>query len=237
VPGTTRRIEEQFEVAEVAISNTLAVPELYAVLAPCGYDTARLQEGRLLCEKARASYQHQKGEYGELRAANKALDAARQQVRTSYISHVEMARVAFKANLAVRDKLGLTAKRKTGHARWLEQARQFYSCALSEPTILQRLSGFGLTQEILEESQRQLVSVLEHNATRWRHKGAARDATIVRDQTVVELTVWLRDFLKVARIVCKGQPQLLNKLGIAPYAHDRVVRTPPPPPTAAPTVS
>jgi hypothetical protein len=234
MPRLTRRIEEQFELAEIAISNALADPELQAVLVPCGYDTAQLQEGRLLCEKARTSYQHQKGEYGELHAATKALDEARQQVWAGYIRHIEMARVAFRDDLAVRTKLGLAAKRKVKHAGWLEQARQFYSYALSEPAILQPLGKLGVTQEILEESQRRLASVLEHNATRWRHKGAARDATNTRDQAIEKLTVWLRDFLKVARIVCKGQPHLLNKLGITPRAQDRAVRNPTPAPTPAP---
>jgi hypothetical protein len=234
VPPTIRRIEGQLELAEIAISNTLATPELYAVLAPCGYDTVRLQEGRLLCEKARASYQHQKGEYGELHAANKALNAARQQIWADYIRHIEMARVAFKNDLAVRNKLGLAAKRKDGHAGWLEQARQFYSYALSDPTILQPLGKFGVTQEMLEDNQHRLASVLEHNAARWRRKGAARDATITRDQAIEELTLWLRDFLKVARIVCKGQPHLLNKLGITPRAQDRAVRNPSTAPTTAP---
>ena len=237
MPRSTRRIEEEFELVEIAISNTLADRELYAVLAPCGYDTARLREGSALCEKARASQQHQKGEYGELHAANKALDAARQQVRASYIRHIEMARVAFKDDLAVRDKLGLPAARKEGHAGWLEQARQFYSYALSDPAILGPLSRFGITQEVLEESQRQLAAVLEQNATRWRRKGAARDATIARDQARAELTAWLRDFLKVARIVCKGQPQLLDKLGIPPRAQDRAARMPAIPSSAAPAPS
>ncbi len=222
----TRRVEAQLELAEIAIRNTVVVPELYEVLAPCGYDTTRLQEGRLLCEKARASYQHQKGQYGELHAANKALGAARQQVWAGYIRHIEMARVAFRDDLAVRDKLGLADKRKDGHAGWLEQARQFYSYALSDPAILQPLGKFGVTQELLEENQRRLASVLEYNAARWRRKGAARDATIMRDQAIEELTAWLRDFLKVARIVCKGQPHLLNKLGITSRAQDRAVRNP-----------
>ncbi len=233
--ATIKRIEKQLELAEIAIRNTLAVPELYEVLAPCGYDTTRLQEGRLLCEKVRASYQRQKGKYGELHAANKALDAARQQMWAGYIRHIEMARIAFKDDLAVRDKLGLAAKRKDAHAGWLEQARQFYSYALSDPAILQPLSRFGVTQEILEESQGRLASVLEHNATRWRHKGAARDARIMRDQAIEELTLWLRDFLKVARIVCKGQPHLLDKLGIALRAQDRAVRNPTTAPSTPPT--
>jgi hypothetical protein len=233
MPRITKRIEQEFELAEIAISNTLADPELYAVLAPCGYDTARLREGSLLCEKARASHQHQKGEYGELHAANKALHAARQQIWASYIRHLEIARVAFRNDLAVRDKLGLTARRKDGHAGWLEQARQFYSYALSDAAILRPLSGFGITQVVLEECQRQLAAVQEHNAARWRHKGAARDATIARDQAVAELTAWLRDFFKVARIVCKGQPQLLNKLGITPRAQD--LRTPSAPSSPPPT--
>jgi hypothetical protein len=237
MPRTTKRVEQEFELAEIAISNTLADRELYAVLAACGYDTARLREGSQLCEKARASHQRQKGEYGELHAANKALDAARQQVRASYIRHVEMARVAFKDDLAVRDKLGLAAKRKVAHAGWLEQARQFYSYALSDPAILGPLSRFGITQDVLKESQRQLASVLEHNAARWRRKGAARDATIARDQARAELSAWLRDFMKVARIVCKGQPQLLDKLGIPPRAQDRAARVPNTPSSAAPAPS
>src|SRR5262249_12279099 len=137
--------------------STLADPELYALMAARGYDRARLQQGSQLCDNARALYQRQQREYGELRAANKALESDRQQIWDSYMSHLETARVAFRSDLAIRKKLGLANKRKDTQAGWREQARLFYSSALSEPTILRTLNGLAITQEELEENQRQIA--------------------------------------------------------------------------------
>jgi hypothetical protein len=218
-------IEERFKWAQIAIGNALADPALLAALAEYGYNANRLQQGNVLREQAWALYQQQKGQYGDLSTAGDELGAARQQARATYMRYVKTARLALGANRGASQKLDLATERKRPLAKWLAQAQQFYTQALSDTTILDKLAEFGITQAMLEAGRRQLDAVSKSEATRQQHQGAARDATRRRDEMIAALDAWMSNFTKVARMAFEGQPQLLEKLGIK-ARKKRAARTP-----------
>jgi hypothetical protein len=211
---TTTSIEERLRMAQVAVSNALADPTLLAALAEYGYNTNRIQQGDALRQQAWALYQRQKGEYGELSTASDEVDAAQQQARTTYMRHVKVARVALEDDRGASQKLGLTSGRKKPLAKWLAQAQQFYTHALSDTTVLDRLAEVGVTRAALEAGQRQVDAVGQGDAVWRQRQGAARDATRVRDEAIAALDAWMRNFRRVARVAFENRPQLLEKLGI-----------------------
>jgi hypothetical protein len=213
-PRTRINIEERFTLAQIAIGNTLADPTLQTTLAAYGYTADRLQQGNALRERARALYERQKSEYGELFAANDALEATQQQAQSTYMCYVKVARVALKNDRGALQKLDLATQRKGSLAGWLAQAHQFYINALSDVPILGKLAEFGITQAMLEAGQRQVDAVGEHELARRQRRGAARDATRVRDETIAALDSWMKDFTKIARLAFQDRPQFLEKLGI-----------------------
>ena len=211
----TPSIEARFALAQIAIGNALADPTLSAALATYGYTAERLRQGDVLRETARAFHQRQKEAYGDLFAAGDALDAARRQVQATYMRHVKLARVAFENDRGATQKLALAGERKQSLVGQLAQAQQFYASALSDSAILNKLAGFGITQALLEAGQRQVDAVGAGNAARRQRKGAAQDATRMRDDALTALDAWMSDFTKIARVALKGRPQLLEKVGIA----------------------
>jgi hypothetical protein len=226
MPKPRTSIEDRFKLAQIAIGNALADPTLLAALTTYGYNADRLQQGNVLREQAWKLYQQQKGEYGELSAAKDALETAQQQARTTYMHYIKVARLALKHDRGASQKLDLTSGRKRPQAKWLAQARQFYTHALSDAAILGKLAECGITQAMLEAGQRQIEAAVQCEATRWQCQGAARDATKMRDETIAALDTWIADFIKFARLAFERRPQLLEKLGIKKRGTRAATRTP-----------
>jgi hypothetical protein len=218
-------IEKRLAQAKIAISNALADPTLRTALEAYGYTASRLQQGNALREQVRTFYEQQKGEYAELFAASDALEAAQQQAKGTHMRYVKVARVALKDDRRASQKLDLATQRKRPRAGWVAQAHQFYTHALSDAAILDRLADFGITQAMLEAGRQQVDAVSEYEVTRQQRQGAAHDATRARDEMIAALDTWMKDFTKIARVAFEGRPQFLEKLGIKARA-TRAARTP-----------
>jgi hypothetical protein len=93
------------------------------------------------------------------------------------------------------------------------QAHQFYTYALSDADIQERLVEFGITQAMLEAGRRQIEAVNEYEARRQQRQSAAQDATRMRDETLAALDKWMMAFTKIARVAFEDRPQFLEKLG------------------------
>jgi hypothetical protein len=225
-------IEARLALAQIAIANAIADPDLSAALAAYGYTTERLKEGSKLRERAHTLHQRRIIEYGNLLAASDAHEQAQRQAQDSYMRQVKVARIALKNNRGALQKLSLVGVRKRAQFGWLAQAQQFYANALSEPEILARLNAFGISQAQLASSQSQLNLVAASHATRQQRKGAAQDATHQRDLAIAALHSWMGDFVKVARVALQDRPQLLEKIGV-PAHKRRAARSSTLPPTLA----
>ncbi|HEX9372025.1 MAG TPA: hypothetical protein VF897_13510, partial [Roseiflexaceae bacterium] len=228
MPRNRTSIEKQLTLAQVAINNALGDPSLYAALSAYGYNADRLQQGYALREKVRALHQRQKGEYGDLFRATDALEAAQRQAHDTYMRYVKVARVVLKNDRGAQQKLNLSAQRKRNLSGWLEQAQQFYTNALADSGILDSLAEFGITQALLEAGRRQMDVVGASDAQRRQCKGAAQDATRLRDEAVAALEAWMSDFMQIARVALQDRPQFLEKLGLAATAGRTAARAPTP---------
>lgn len=201
--------------AQVAITNTLTDPILQGALTTFGYDAERLQEGNQLRENLRTLYQQQSGAYGDLFAAKDELAATQKHAHATYMDYVIVARIAFRRDRGTLQKLALTGSRKQSRAGWLAQAQQFYSNALANPTILEKLAKYGITVAVLEAGKSQVDEVASHNVDQKQYKGDAQGATKLRADAMAALEEWMRDFLRVARVALRDRPQFLPKLGLA----------------------
>jgi hypothetical protein len=97
----------------------------------------------------------------------------------------------------------------------LAQAQQFYSNALANSTILEKLTKYGITEAVLEAGKSQVDAVATHNAEQNQYKGGAQAATKLRADAMAALAEWMRDFMRVARVALKDRPQFLPMLGVA----------------------
>jgi hypothetical protein len=200
--------------AERTIETVRTDPELSPLMASFGYDTAALEQGRLLCERAREMQRVQERSYGAKYTATAAAAEARARAKASYKLLTEVARVTLRGERGAIDTLGLGPGTKTSLVAWIDHARRFYSNALSRPELLHRLTRFNITREQVEAGQRDVEQFDQARRAQERERVQAREATTARNAAVRDLDAWVDDFLGIAQAVTEGRPELRAKLGL-----------------------
>jgi hypothetical protein len=209
-----KTIDEFLTEAQVAIANAQANAEIQEPLAAFGYTPEVIQQGAALYDRAQATVQQQKAEYGDQIGATAALAEAWKTTKATYIPHAQVARVALKNNPGAIAQLALNGRRKQSFSGWLEQANVFYDNALGNPDTIAALAKFGITTEKLQAGKAQVKELEALNAAQEKEKGEAQQATQTRDEALDALDDWLEDFLAIAEVALADKPQLLEALGV-----------------------
>jgi hypothetical protein len=209
-----RSLAERLLAAQVAIDNAMTDEEVKTLIAAFGYDETRMNTGKALLNTVNQLQQTQQKEYGDQFQATDALNGLLMQADAEYMRFIKISRVALKSEHALVQKLALNGRRKKSFSGWIAQAKQFYLNALSDPAVIEKLGGYGMTQEKLEAGKALLEQTETANATQKKEKGEAQQATLDRDKALDELEEWLGDFIAITRIALEDKPQLLEKLGI-----------------------
>lgn len=202
------------ERAEHAIETVRTDPELALRMAGLGYDAPALDQGRLLCEQARERQRAQERGYGAKFDATTAVAEARIRAEASFKLMVQVARVALRGERGTLDTLGLGLGSKSTLLAWIDDARRFYTNALSNPEVLHKLTRFNITRELVEAGQRDVEQLDQARRAQERERVQAREATKARNEAVKALDAWLDDFLAIARAATEGRPELRKKLGL-----------------------
>ena len=209
-----KSLADRMLAAQIAIDNAMSDVEIKSLIAAFGYDEARMNDGKGLLDAASQLQQVQQKEYGDQFQATDALNSLWAQADADYMRFIKIARVALKSEHALFQKLALNGQRKKSFSGWMAQAKQFYLNALSDPAVIEKLGGYGVTQEKLEAGKTMLQQTEEANAIQKKEKGEAQQATLERDKALDDLEGWLSDFIAISRIALEDKPQLLEKLGI-----------------------
>ncbi len=213
MPTMNQTIDEKLLEAQVAITNA-ADPEIAQPLALFGYDADRIAEGQALYETANDLHQKQGREYGDQFAATDTLQKKLEEAKATYMRHVKIARIALKNERGIMQTLDLEGRRKFTLAGFISQARQFYTNALGDNTVIEKMLKFGIASEQLEAGKALVDATEAAKAAREKERGEAQQATVDRDEAMEALAEWLSDFFAIARIALEDKPQLLEKLGI-----------------------
>lgn len=200
--------------ARLAIANAQETPAIAAALAEFGYGAERMQQGQALYDAALTAQQQQQIEYGDQYGATAALQEARDRAQASYMRLVKISRIVTRNDPARQQKLGLNGARRQSLSGWLQQAQQFYVCALGDADFLAGLAEYGMSQEKVTAGRTELDAVVAAQDLQARERGEAQAATQTRDLAFDALREWLSDFITIARIALEEQPQLLESLGI-----------------------
>ena len=207
-------IPELLMEANMAIENTLNDPEILAAVTEFGYDEAAVNAGKVLYDNTNQLQQQQLKEYGDQYSATSAFKTKLAEAKSSYMRFVKIARIAFKNDYDVFQKLGLTGARKHSFSGWFAQVEQFYNNALSDPDVMAKFSKFGVTQEKLEQGKQLALETQASDVNKKKEIGEAQQATLTRDTSADALDDWLGDYKAIAKIALEDKPQLLEKLGI-----------------------
>lgn len=208
-----RNIAARIDRARVAITNA-ANPDLVNALTSFGYDTAKLAQGQALLSAVLAAQNTQINRYASQRTATDAVTDSRKALEELYVPHLKIARVALKGDRGAGQALGLEGKRYADFPRFVAQARLFYEGLAASPAYAAALAVYGQTDAQLQAGRAAVAAVETAHAAQKMGVGSAQNATKVRNAALKKLENWLADFLEIARVALRDQPQRLESLGV-----------------------
>jgi len=198
----------------VALENVEAQTEIATIMAEFGYDSALIEEGKNLFNKTRQAYDLNTQEDDETSEAYSIFFEKRQQLADTYSLHRKKAKVIFKNDQQILERLALTGSLPGAYVSWLETVKKFYKEVLKHEDLQTKLSRLKITAEELNATNT-LIGVLEAARAEYlREKGESQDATEAKDTAFAELDDWMSEFYAVARIALEDNIQLLEALGV-----------------------
>jgi hypothetical protein len=209
-----RAISRKLQAAQVAIFNTLADADLQAAVAANGYTPDKLRAGEQLYQRAVAAVDARALALAAQKTATAHVQAARATAQAAYQTLAQTARVVLtNAELAA---LGLD--RKGGMPRraaaFSEMARILFGNARQEAEISAQLAAVGYGPAWIDQAAAALEAWQSACVAQNRTTGESWRATTNQTDALRDLTVWVATYIKLARIVLREQPALLEKIGV-----------------------
>jgi len=201
------------EQYRVALENVKEQQEIASTMAEFGYTEEVLAEGEVLYTKTIDAYNNNQSEDDEKLAAYQEFEDAKQNLDQVYRLHRKKAKVVFRKQPEILEKLGVIGRVPNAYLKWLQNIKKFYSNAVGDTEIESKLARLKLTTEDLQEAVGFIAEVEDARATYLREKGESQDATKVKDEAFNNLDDWMGEFYAVAKIALDNNLQLLEALG------------------------
>jgi len=207
-----KSMNERLARSKMIIINILADQQILGALKEMGFDEAKLKSGLDLHSRVEKLYQDQKREYSDQYGATEELYLAWEEARLELRKFITAAKLALMDDPTLLNSLGLNRGPHFTLPAWITQARLFYSAALQNAQVLEKLKEFAVTEEKLKAGL-ELVTQVEHlNGKQKVDKSDAKHSTRQRDAAFAELDGFVYRLNKIARAIFADKPEYLDKL-------------------------
>lgn len=203
-----------FERYRVALGNAETHSEVSGIMAELGFDSAKIAEGKALLAQTRSLYDLNKTEDDETSAAYQLFSKKRSELEKVFHMQRKKAKVIFRNDGLTARRLAISGERPREYINWLEAARKFYSTAIGDTDIQNKLTRLAITSEQLNDANKLLNEMETARAEYLRERGESQDATKAKDAALAKMGDWMSEFYAVARIGLDDKPQLLEVLDI-----------------------
>jgi hypothetical protein len=172
-----------------------------------------IAQGKALLAETRQAYDANKTEDDETSEAYGTFSDLKAQLEETYSLHRKKAKVVFRNDAIMLDKLAVSGSLPKAYVKWLETAKKFYTVASTDTDLQSKLARLKITPDELTAAST-LISNLEAARGEYlREKGESQDATKAKDAAFTKIDDWMSEFYAVARIGLEDSPQLLEALG------------------------
>ena len=212
-------IKEKISSAQQSIHNARNHPALSDLLGPLSYNTEKLTVGKVITQEVQSLYNTQQKEYGDSYNATKEYQEQWVLLLEEYRDFRIIAKIVFKNNPGALKELGLheLVKRRKGELQ--TQISATLHNALSNDEFLNALAPYSYTTMRISGILELLLAIPDLKKSRVAEQSEAQSATRARDSRIDDLDEWMFDFLTIARVAVKNDPELMELLGdIVPFA-------------------
>ncbi|MCX7871551.1 MAG: hypothetical protein N2485_08335, partial [bacterium] len=140
------------------------------------------------------------------------------KAKEAYQNLAKVARAIFINDKARLSQLGIEGKMPTRTADFILKGYTIFNNAMSIDEIRTALAHFGYDDKKLKEEKQKIVEFEKANNKQEAAKGEAQQATKDQEAALKNLSSWLSQYIKIARVALKDQKQLLEKIGVGVYS-------------------
>ena len=209
-----KMIAKKLHKIENAILGVTTHSEIQAMMSAFGYTPERMNEGKILLNRAMSLVSSQVDNYGDQYEAHSEFERKYESAYAAYMITLKVARVAFISHTDMLTRMSANKDRSRSLSGWLREARIMYDNLLAHHEALEAMAVFGYTAERLDAERSMVNEVEALYSKHLKKKGSAQQATLERDAAIDELCKWFGAFRSIARIALYEKPQLIEALGI-----------------------
>ena len=209
-----RAISSRLQAAQVAIFNSLADAELQAALSPYGYDLARLHEGEQLYNRAVAAVDAAALALAAKKTATMQVQALRTIAVANYQTLAQTVRVILSEPELAAVGLNIKGGMPRRAVNFEQAARLLFAGARQNVEISAKLAATGYGAEWLDRAAAQHEAWVAADIARLATIGERQRATVLQSEALRAVTGWVAAYIKIARIVLRDRPTLLEKIGV-----------------------
>lgn len=211
-PRSDATISAQLNKAQIIIGNSQQNSEIRDLVAARGYTATVLLEGQYLYEAATKAVDAQAAAAGEQLLATDRAEAAERAARASYQRLAQTVRAIFPANSPQRKALEITGPMPQESAAFLAVATTLFNNASRIGDIAVVLAKYGYNEQTLRDEHALITVYQQALQAQALAKGAAKQATRGQNEALTALQQWMAQYLKIAKIALRDQPELLKAI-------------------------
>ncbi len=199
--------------SNVAIENSFSNPEINQHLTEIGYGAEKREEGRALLNKARQAYDFNKIRNNETSIAHMQFTDEKKVLFDLYRKHRRIAKILFEGNTALCIQLRIDKPASRVYLEWLDLVKAFYTVLLSDDEAQQSFAAVKILPQELQSTYLLITKVEKLRETHRNAKAESQNATQLKNKSLKELELWMRNFYNYAKIALMDSPQLMECLG------------------------
>lgn len=207
-------VAERLKAADTAIRNAQGDAQIARSVAKFGYKSAELKNGMALVEAGRAAVERKAATMGDKKLATVRLAEAERTARIAFQDLSQTARAAFARGPDHLVSLGLNRPMPRRKSQLLTMGVTLFAAATGNPDILAVLSRYGYEAERLSQEGAKMDAMAAALSRQAIANGETQQATVDKDRAMEALDLWMSAFIRIARVALRGEPQLLEKLGV-----------------------
>jgi len=198
------------EGATMVLNNTEKDANIQKGMEGYGFTKKRMKEGDALLNNVLSLQAVCETHHNERWAISQKLEADRNTALALFKDHVGVARIALRNDPVVLHSLKIQriSKKTWG---WPRQALHFYEKVTPH---LAQLEALGVNAEVLAQAKASVQALLALKEDRLLKKSKVEDSTQEKRKAMKALKAWVQEFISIARIAFKDNPQTLEAFGI-----------------------
>lgn len=202
------------ERSRVALTNAEKHKKIKSALAEYDYDEVKIAEGWQFHKRGKAARKLVKDEKKESKNSSLSYRKAYDALQPLFKRHRDLSLIYFKKKPELLVRLGVQGDYPSAYTDFFEKAESFYTNIQDHADIQTEVLKIKITPEIVSDCLAKHKILLAERANYDKEIGESQDATVVKNEALLELKNWMDDFDRNAKVALYDTPQMLEVLGI-----------------------